>query len=75
LLFAKLPKEVYPYDSRDLVPCFVSAGSFIDGPMLSFHESLRKNLIPFLTMIYLTAVVALLLFIYLFVALIRPEWF
>jgi len=26
-------------------------------------------------MIFLTAVVALLLFIYLFVALIRPEWF
>jgi K+-transporting ATPase KdpF subunit len=28
-----------------------------------------------LTMIFLTAVVSLLLFIYLFVALIRPEWF
>jgi K+-transporting ATPase KdpF subunit len=26
-------------------------------------------------MIFLTAVIALLLFIYLFVALVRPEWF
>ncbi|MBV8173518.1 MAG: K(+)-transporting ATPase subunit F [Verrucomicrobia bacterium] len=26
-------------------------------------------------MIYLTALIALLLFIYLFAALIRPEWF
>jgi len=43
--------------------------------MLPLHEGLRKNLILFFTMIYLTAVVALLLFIYLFVALIRPEWF
>jgi len=28
-----------------------------------------------IVMIYLTAIVSLLLFIYLFVALIRPEWF
>jgi K+-transporting ATPase KdpF subunit len=27
------------------------------------------------TMIYLTAVISLFLFVYLFVALIRPEWF
>jgi hypothetical protein len=48
LLFAKLPKEVYLYDTRDLVAGFVSAGSFINGAMLSVHEGLRKNLILFL---------------------------
>jgi K+-transporting ATPase KdpF subunit len=57
------------------LPGTVSPGSFIDGTMPSVHGGLRKNLIGVLTMIYLTAVVSLLLFIYLFVALIRPEWF
>jgi K+-transporting ATPase KdpF subunit len=45
--------------------------------MLPFHESLRENLEdePMSMMIYLTVVVAAFLFVYLLVALIRPEWF
>jgi K+-transporting ATPase KdpF subunit len=45
--------------------------------MLPIHESLRKNLEDevMLMMIYLTAVVAAFLIVYLIVALIRPEWF
>jgi len=36
---------------------------------------MRENLKGKLTMIYLTAAVSLFLFVYLFAALIRPEWF
>jgi K+-transporting ATPase KdpF subunit len=52
----------------------VSPRPCIDGSMFPVHEGLRSNLTG-LVMIYLTSIVALLLFIYLFVALIRPEWF
>jgi K+-transporting ATPase KdpF subunit len=57
------------------LPGLFLLGLSIDGTMPSVYGGLRKNLIRFFTMIYLTAVVSLLLFIYLFVALIRPEWF
>jgi K+-transporting ATPase KdpF subunit len=63
------------HDARNLAARPVSPGPCIDGTMPSVHGGLRKNLIQVLTMIFLTAVVSLLLFIYLFVALIRPEWF
>jgi len=46
--------------------------------MLPVHESLRENLEDEVMsmMIYLTAAVAaFLLFVYLIVALVRPEWF
>jgi K+-transporting ATPase KdpF subunit len=45
--------------------------------MLPVHESLRENLEDEVMsmMIYLTAAVAAFLFVYLIVALVRPEWF
>jgi K+-transporting ATPase KdpF subunit len=41
----------------------------------SFLWQLAKEYNTNLPMIYVTAIVSLFLFIYLFVALIRPEWF
>jgi K+-transporting ATPase KdpF subunit len=40
-----------------------------------FLWQLVKKFNTEITMIYVTAIVSLFLFIYLFVALIRPEWF
>jgi K+-transporting ATPase KdpF subunit len=55
----------------------VSLGHYSDGTVLPVHGSLRENIedevIPM--MIYLTAVVAVFLFVYLVMALVRPEWF
>jgi K+-transporting ATPase KdpF subunit len=55
----------------------VSPGHYRDGIVLPVHGSLRENIedevIPM--MIYLTAAVAVFLFVYLVVALVRPEWF
>jgi K+-transporting ATPase KdpF subunit len=60
-----------------LVSSDVSPGHCSDGTVLPVHESLRKNIeeevMPM--MIYLTAAVAVFLFVYLVVALVRPEWF
>ena len=54
----------------------VSLGPCRDGIMLPVPDWLRENLkdevIP---MIYLTAAIAVFLFVYLVVALVRPEWF
>jgi hypothetical protein len=49
---------------------------FVNGPVLCVHESLRTNIAAeYWNMIYLTVIVASLVFIYLIVALVRPEWF
>jgi K+-transporting ATPase KdpF subunit len=68
-------QEYYFYAARDLVAGYVLAGSIIYGRVLSIHESVRKYLDRENKMIFVTGIIALLLFIYLFVALIRPEWF
>jgi K+-transporting ATPase KdpF subunit len=55
----------------------VSFGHCIDGTDVPVHESLRENIKNEVTsmMIYVTAGVAAFLFVYLVVALVRPEWF
>jgi len=46
------------------------------GTVLFVPESVRKNIRNEVQqMIYLTVVVAVFLFVYLCVALVRPEWF
>jgi K+-transporting ATPase KdpF subunit len=52
----------------------VFAGNARHVAVLRLSRCLRKNLRPF-PMIVLTAIVTAFLFVYLFVALIRPEWF
>jgi K+-transporting ATPase KdpF subunit len=55
---------------------YVPAGHSRDGALFAVLESVRENLkVEVTQMIYLTAVVAVFLFIYLVVALVRPEWF
>jgi len=55
----------------------VSHGPFGNGPVLSLHQGLREDIrqeaIPM--MIYVTLTVVVFLFVYLVVALLRPEWF
>jgi K+-transporting ATPase KdpF subunit len=54
----------------------VPAGHRSDGAVFAVFEGVRENLKGEVTyMIYLTAVIAIFLFIYLVVALVRPEWF
>jgi len=55
----------------------VSFGSGIIGTNIRVLESLRENIREKVVtrMIYLTAAVAAFLFVYLIVALVRPEWF
>jgi K+-transporting ATPase KdpF subunit len=55
----------------------VSSGSCGNGPVLSVHESLRKDIKreAVSMMIYVTLAAVAFLFIYLMVALLRPEWF
>ncbi len=46
------------------------------GAVFVVFESVRENIkVEVTQMIYLTAVIAIFLFIYLVVALVRPEWF
>jgi K+-transporting ATPase KdpF subunit len=45
-----------------------------NGAVVLVHRRVRQNLKE-PAMIYLTAAVSLFLFVYLFAALIRPEWF
>jgi K+-transporting ATPase KdpF subunit len=52
----------------------VLIGARRNAVVLSVHDRMRENLRG-KTMIYFTAVVAAFLFVYLFAALIRPEWF
>jgi K+-transporting ATPase KdpF subunit len=60
-----------------MVASDVSFGSCSDGIILPVHGSLRENIKDEVMriMIYLTAVVVVFLFVYLIVALVRPEWF
>jgi len=64
-------------EPRNLDVGNVSARPSSHGAMLPIHESLRENLKgeAKTMMIYLTVAVAAFLFVYLVVALIRPEWF
>ena len=55
---------------------YVPAWHRRDGAMFTVRESVRENIkVEVTQMIYLTAVIAVFLFIYLVVALVRPEWF
>ena len=56
------------------LPAMFVLGVVAIGIVLSVSDRLRENLRRGL-MIYLTAAIAALLFIYLFVAMVRPEWF
>jgi K+-transporting ATPase KdpF subunit len=54
----------------------VSVGPCSVGALLSVPESVRAHLNDeVMRMIYVTAIIVLFLFVYLLVALIRPEWF
>jgi hypothetical protein len=55
----------------------VFSGPGAHGDLLSLHESLRKNLNreDNNMLIYLTALVAVFLVVYLITAMVRPEWF
>jgi K+-transporting ATPase KdpF subunit len=65
----------YINESHSLAASNVLAGTRDYDPLLRLHRRMRENLKGKLTMIYLTAAVSLFLFVYLFAALIRPEWF
>ncbi len=62
-------------ESRGLVASDVSTRTRDDDPLLRVHRRVREDLRRKQFMIYLTAAVSLFLFVYLFAALIRPEWF
>jgi K+-transporting ATPase KdpF subunit len=54
----------------------VCPGDWGDGALSLVPESLRKDLKgAFKMMIFLTVAIVACLFVYLFTALIRPEWF
>jgi K+-transporting ATPase KdpF subunit len=53
----------------------VWAGTGIDGTVLSVPQGVREDLKGAVMLIYLTAGVAAFLFVYLWVAMIRPEKF
>jgi K+-transporting ATPase KdpF subunit len=52
----------------------VRFGYVVNGTMFVIRQSVRKN-IKEGRMIYVAAIIAVFLLVYLFVALIRPEWF
>jgi K+-transporting ATPase KdpF subunit len=63
-------------ESRDLAASNVFSRNYSNGVVFPVPGRLRKNIrSEATTMIYVTAIVALFLFVYLFTALIRPEWF
>jgi len=63
-------------ESRLLAAGNVLSGNYSNGVVPPVPGRLRKNIrSEVATMIYVTAIIALFLFIYLFTALIRPEWF
>ena len=64
------------YGPCNLASGDVPAGHRRDVCVFAVFESVRENLkVEVTQMIYLTAVIAIFLFIYLVVALVRPEWF
>jgi K+-transporting ATPase KdpF subunit len=63
-------------ESRVLVAGNVFSGNYSHGVVFPVPGQLRKNIrSEATTMIYVAALIALFLFVYLFTALIRPEWF
>jgi K+-transporting ATPase KdpF subunit len=64
-------------EPRNVAGGDVSFGSCGNGPVLSLHEGLRKDLRreAISMMIYVTLAVVAFLFVYLVIALLRPEWF
>jgi K+-transporting ATPase KdpF subunit len=63
-------------ESRVLAAGNVFSRNYSNGVVFPVPGRLRKNIrSEATTMIYVTAIVALFLFVYLFTALIRPEWF
>ena len=68
-------QEVEFNEPSGLVASDVLAGTRDHDPLLRLHRRMREDLRRKRTMIYLTAAVSLFLFVYLFAALIRPEWF
>jgi K+-transporting ATPase KdpF subunit len=63
-------------ESRVLVAGNVHSRNYSHGVVFPVPGRLRKNIrSEATTMIYVTAIIALFLFVYLFTALIRPEWF
>jgi K+-transporting ATPase KdpF subunit len=72
-------QEMFRYGSDSLEPAnlaarLIRAGFGGDGPVVRLHRRMRKSLEDH-GMIWVSLVVAVLLFIYLLVALLRPEWF
>ena len=63
------------HESSGVAASHVLAGAREHDPFLRLHRRVRQDLRRELVMIYLTAAVSLFLFVYLFAALIRPEWF
>lgn len=63
-------------ESRVLAAGNVLSGNYSHGVVPPVPGRLRKNIRSEATaMIYVTAIIVLFLFVYLFTALIRPEWF
>jgi K+-transporting ATPase KdpF subunit len=63
-------------ESRVLVAGNVFSRNYSHGVVSPVPGRLRKNIRGEATaMIYVTAIIVLFLFVYLFTALIRPEWF
>ena len=63
------------YESLDLVASDVCTGARRSRALLSVLDRLRKYLGWVAIMIYVTALVAVLVFGYLVAAMVRPEWF
>lgn len=72
----KLKKETL-YGPDNLAASHVYSWTGLHGAVLSIHEGLRQNLGKgsIIMLIYLTAVIAAFLFVYLIVAIARPERF
>jgi len=63
-------------ESRVLAAGNVFSRNYSNGVVFPVPGRMRKNISSeATTMIYVVAIVSLFLFVYLFTALIRPEWF
>jgi K+-transporting ATPase KdpF subunit len=63
-------------ESRVLAAGNVFSKNYSNGVVFPVPGRMRKNISSeATTMIYVVAIVSLFLFVYLFTALIRPEWF
>ena len=75
-----MPARGYPDRRRHRVnfnvdDYYIHSGDGGHGALSPVPEGLRKDLKGGWTMIYLTVGLVAFLFVYLFLALIRPEWF